>query len=293
MDEKELLKIRSLVGNITRNNLKYVDCYISDDLGIFIPSVGFCEYAITPSHTHPSYSFILYLTEETILVQPEFEISEGQFLVTAISPNLPHEEEKADLFRRYIAIMISKYLFESIYLLYDMQKPQLYNWKQFLVESEFLQFINRFMSEYDNKLPGRDNMLKSISSIITHELIRGLLGRNLLSGYGSGRLEIEKVIGYMNQYFGEKLTIKKLAAVANISESHLIRIFKKETAMSPLEYLIKLRINKAKKLLRNRNLRITDISFKCGFNSPSNFSSSFIKHSGMTPSDYQKSFDGE
>ncbi len=51
IDKNSLKRVQSLVGNIAQENLKYVDCYISQNLSMFIPSVGFCEYAITPNHT--------------------------------------------------------------------------------------------------------------------------------------------------------------------------------------------------------------------------------------------------
>jgi AraC family transcriptional regulator len=68
IDNKSLKNIQKLVGNITEENLKYVDYYIDKHLGIFIPSVGFCEYAIKPQHTHPAYSFIVFFSEEQSIV---------------------------------------------------------------------------------------------------------------------------------------------------------------------------------------------------------------------------------
>ena len=48
--------VRSLIGeSVTEEDLKYVDCYVHHKMGLFIPSVGTCQYAIRPSHTHPSY----------------------------------------------------------------------------------------------------------------------------------------------------------------------------------------------------------------------------------------------
>lgn len=58
---QDMKNIQNLVGNsITEGNLKHVDVYVSKNLGIFIPSTGFCEYAIKHNHTHPSYSFIVF-----------------------------------------------------------------------------------------------------------------------------------------------------------------------------------------------------------------------------------------
>ena len=66
IDEKSLESIQSLVGNITEENLKYVDSYVNQHLGIFIPSVGFCEYAISPDHTHPAYSFVFFFLKSKV-----------------------------------------------------------------------------------------------------------------------------------------------------------------------------------------------------------------------------------
>lgn len=84
--------------------------------------------------------------------------------------------------------------------------------------------------------------------------------------------------------------VRELAKLANMSESNYIRLFKKEAGMAPMEYLINLRLDKAKKLLRTGSKSITEISLQCGFGSPSHFSNSFTKHLGLTPSDYQKSY---
>lgn len=51
---RDITKIQQLAGNITGQDLKYVECYVLINIGIFIPGVRFCKYTITPSHTHPS-----------------------------------------------------------------------------------------------------------------------------------------------------------------------------------------------------------------------------------------------
>lgn len=54
---EDLDKIQKLVGDITDEDLKHVDCSVSDVLGIFVPSTGYCKYAVTPNHTHPGEVF--------------------------------------------------------------------------------------------------------------------------------------------------------------------------------------------------------------------------------------------
>lgn len=286
IDAKELQKIQTLVGKINESNLKYVDCYISDFLGIFIPSVGFCEYAITPQHTHPAYSFVLFFSKEQSIVQAEIEIRSNHYLMTAISPNMHHEETATDTFTRYMAIFISKEFYEIQYAIYSNREPEHYIWKQFLVNHDIMFYLKEFMYEYENRLPGCENMLKGLGTVITHQLIRSLLKINTSKSLISDKFEIEKIIEYMHQHFGEKLSVGILAKLINMSESHFIRIFKKEIELTPMEYLIKLRIEKAKKLLMSNTKSITEIAFLCGFNSTSHFSSCFAKQLGMTPSAY-------
>ena len=56
---EDIAKIQTLVGeSITKEDLCYVDCYVHHHMGLFIPSVGFCQYAIQEGHTHPAYMII-------------------------------------------------------------------------------------------------------------------------------------------------------------------------------------------------------------------------------------------
>lgn len=290
IDKNHIEKIQRLVGDISESNLKYVDYYISDNLGIFIPSVGFCEYAITYQHTHPAYSFILFFSKEQSIIPVEIEMLNNHYLSTALSPDVPHEENKTDIFTRYIAIFISKDFYETQYLIYNKHLPEHYEWKQFLVEYDIMFYLKRFMLEYENKVQGNERILESLTIIITHQIIRNILKVGTPVNFVTDRLEIHRVIEYMHQHYGDKLTINKLANIANMSDSHFIRIFKKEINVAPMEYLIRLRIDKAKKLLKSKTKRITDISLQCGFNSTSHFSTCFIKHIGKTPSEFQNTY---
>jgi AraC-like DNA-binding protein len=290
LNEQDIKNIQNLVGNITEDNLKYVDAYISEKLGIFIPSVGFCEYAIKPNHTHPSYSFIIFFSENQNMIDVKVEVPSNCYLISAMSPEICHEEEKSDTFNRYIAIFIDKDFFDNQYAIYDLNKPKNYFWDQFIIRKDILSFIKKFMSEYEESSFGKEKLLHSLSIIITHELIRSILNLEAVKDIVIKKDEIQITINYMNQNFREKITIESLSKLANMSESNFNRIFKKETGISPIDYLINVRIKKAKKFLREKTNTITEISMNCGFYSISHFSSCFMKQFGMSPSDYQNLF---
>lgn len=292
--EKNMENIKNLVGkDITSDNLKYVDVYVCDKLGIFIPSIGFCEYAIKPNHTHPGYSFIIFFSETQNLVEVKIQVPENYYLVSAMSPEIAHEEKVSDYFNRYIAVFIDKNFFENAYSIYDshaLSKPQNYFWEQFAIRKDIITYIKKFMNEYEENALGKEEVFHSLSVIITHELIRSMLNLHTIEDSTIKKNEIQTAIDYMQQHFEDKITIDSLANLTNMSKSNFNRSFKIQTGLSPIEYLINIRLKKAKKFLREEYINITEISAKCGFYSSSHFSYSFNKQLGMSPSDYHSFF---
>ncbi|MEG0295659.1 MAG: helix-turn-helix transcriptional regulator [Clostridium sp.] len=283
----ELEVIRSLVGSITKEDLANVEYYISTNLAIFIPSVGFCKYAIKENHTHPTYSFVLFFNEEDSLVPAEIEIDKNSYLSVAMAPNLEHTEDEGDDFNRYIAIFIKAEFYEKYYKNYSDKLPETYNWKQFLVKKDIMIFINKFMNEYKDKVCGYKEILDGLALVITNEIIRGITKVDSEDKFISKKDSINSVIDYMQKNFGEKITIEILAKNINLSTSHFVRVFKREIGISPIEYLINLRVEKSKILLRSREHSITEVALMCGFNSVSHYSSCFMKHMRITPTEYQ------
>ena len=92
-----------------------------------------------------------------------------------------------------------------------------------------------------------------------------------------------------NDYCDPSLTNAILAAECNISEVYFRKLFTKHFGMSPKQFIIDLRIRKAKQLLSEQLLRISEISDSCGFSSPYHFCRLFKLHTGTTPLQYRKS----
>ena len=74
-----------------------------------------------------------------------------------------------------------------------------------------------------------------------------------------------------------------------MSESSLLRAFKQATDRAPTQYLLDLRLRRAKNLLRNTSLNITEITFQTGFNDSNYFARQFRKRVGTSPHEYRKS----
>ncbi len=99
---------------------------------------------------------------------------------------------------------------------------------------------------------------------------------------------IEDIVVYIHEHFNHSLSIEHLAGQALISPYHFIRLFKKETGYTPHEYILDIRINTAKYLLKTSTLSVKSIAFDIGFSSESSFCTSFKKKVGLTPSKYRK-----
>jgi AraC family L-rhamnose operon regulatory protein RhaS len=83
-------------------------------------------------------------------------------------------------------------------------------------------------------------------------------------------------------------TLKEMATQCGLQRTRLNTIFQKLTGSSPMEYLARLRIESAKTLLRETDLKIIEIAFECGFGSSQYFANSFRRATEMTPSTYRQ-----
>lgn len=94
---------------------------------------------------------------------------------------------------------------------------------------------------------------------------------------------------YLDQSYDTPITIDELSREVALSPYYLIRTFRRVYKQTPHQYLVAQRIAKAKELLRNSDLSITEICMTVGFESLGSFSSLFSKVAGISPSAYRVS----
>jgi AraC-like DNA-binding protein len=288
MTQKTLQQIRKLVGPITVDQLKYVECAVSEKMGIFIPSVGQCGYAVLPQHTHPAYSFIIAFEANSPVSPKGIIIRQDEYGCTAMSPDIPHEEEPSDSFIRFVAIQIETSFFQNIWSTYSKTSSGPFFWTPFAVPQSIMTHVKEFFSEFNAHQTGVEEILKAIEVCITHIIVRAILKMSVSVEGISQRFEIQRAIELMHTHFGEKLSVPLLAKKVNCSESHFSRLFKQETGTSPSDYIIKIRVDKAKKLLSSTAKNATEIALMCGFSSTAHFSGTFKQLTGVSPLHFRK-----
>ena len=125
--------------------------------------------------------------------------------------------------------------------------------------------------------------MNEIFLLINADICREKLGHSGVDDSAAGKL-----IRYMNEHYRENVTLDILSGVANLDKSYLVRLFRSHCGMSPIEYLIDLRLGQARTLLINTDMPVGEIAFECGYNSTSFFVSSFRSRFGCTPGVYRK-----
>jgi AraC family transcriptional regulator len=100
---------------------------------------------------------------------------------------------------------------------------------------------------------------------------------------------LRKVRDLMVTHLEEEFSLIRLAREADMSEFHFSRAFKRTTGLSPSQYFIRLRLEKARRLLRETNRSVIEIGLNVGYNSPSHFARIFRREVGISPNEYRRS----
>ena len=135
-------------------------------------------------------------------------------------------------------------------------------------------------SDLDTKMLGESLVME-----IVYRALVGSEGHVLfdLAHHDGQYARVAKVLTKMHQNYSEGLTVQHLAEEANMSVSAFHLAFRKVTLESPLQYLKKVRLNKAKELIQLEGLRVSDAARLVGYSSSSQFSREFKRHFNMTP----------
>ena len=99
---------------------------------------------------------------------------------------------------------------------------------------------------------------------------------------------INRSIAYMTEHLDQPLQVAALAALANISPSHFFTLFKRQTGSPPIDYFIRLRMERARQLLDSTASSVKEVAAILGYNDPFYFSRLFKAVNKVAPSDYRQ-----
>jgi AraC-like DNA-binding protein len=100
---------------------------------------------------------------------------------------------------------------------------------------------------------------------------------------------LRRVRTYIDDHIGERISLDELARQAGVSRFHFARQFRLSTGESPMGYLRRLRIERSKSILQNRDTTIAEIAARLGFSDQSHFTRIFGRLVGVSPGSFARS----
>ena len=242
---------------------------------------GFDSGSLRP-RGRPDYH-ILYITEGTCFLNmngKSVEAKSGSVILF-----LPYETQDY----RFKGEIHSKSYFIHFFgsvcheLLDGYTERVFYIGKNSKLERLFDTMIDEFQLKLLSWESACQGQLLNIISLISREI--NLIRNNSNVTSNSKIMDICNVM-YSN--YSKEVTIPEYALMCNLSESRFSHLFKKNTGVSPIQYILNIRIEKAKELLENTDLSVAEISDMTGMQSQHYFSRIFKKYTNMSPTEYRR-----
>jgi AraC family transcriptional regulator len=128
------------------------------------------------------------------------------------------------------------------------------------------------------------------TALSAHVLQRYSTKQLVIRDYTGGlpKYKLREAIAYINTHLDQNLSLTELAALVQISPYYFASLFKQSTGLAPHQYVTQCRIERAKQLLKQRELTIIEICQLVGIKSQSHFTRVFRKHTATTPKAYRK-----
>ena len=127
-------------------------------------------------------------------------------------------------------------------------------------------------------------LVRILCCSILYNLVQTLSGPQPAA---NGPQPMDEAVRYLEERYAQPFDVRDLVRRMGYSRASLYALFKRHTGLTPNDYLIRLRVEKAKSLLESTDRSVTDISTSTGFSSPEYFSAVFRRYVGQTPSDYR------
>jgi len=228
--------------------------------------------------------------KRVLLGEDEYAYDVNQFLITSVDLPIVAQILEASSEKPYLGLMLKLNQREIAQLVVDSNLPlprKQQASRGMAVSKVSLPLINAFLRLTD--LLDAPDDIPILAPLIQREIIYRLLvgeqGVRLRqnAATGSRSHQIGRAIDWLKDNFNRQLRVDDLAAFAGMSTSGFHHHFRSLTAMSPLQFQKRLRLNEARQLMLTNNLDASDAAFQVGYESPSQFSREYSRLFGAPP----------
>lgn len=159
-------------------------------------------------------------------------------------------------------------------------------------DKQILDCVNIIIHEYFLKEIGYELAVKSyvyqLIVLLLRKYISKFITKKELITKVNNLKRFDLIFQYINTNYSKKITTEELSNIVHISTYHFCRIFKQMTGKTPTDYINGIRLEKAVDYLNKRELNITEIALRCGFDSINYFSRLFKKQYNVSPTKFKE-----
>ena len=240
------------------------------------------------SHAHAAYTATAVLAGQltATIGDDTFELPAGETALTNVGQNHSASGEQVE----FVSIGVSPALVSEMVTEIGLTRTtaNIIFRRAAVTDSTITKMAREIVAEVSDEQLGRTAMLDSlVRQFVIHLLRCHLTVRQSdqieLSRAGPVDRRLRLAIEFMHDNFGRELALEEIASAAYLSEYHFARLFKQITGVTPHVYLANVRLERARKLLADTALPISEIAAMVGYQSQSHFSKMFRSITGITP----------
>jgi AraC-like DNA-binding protein len=288
----DMQKVITLAGNIPFDNIEYakevIENFCSESIAVVLTNRT--TSIIRGTHLHDSYEFVICHTKlpSTLIDNKVYDRKNNTLF--AVNPLQEHGITTDLKGFSLCGLHIDKSLIQSVSTEIYGSPSILFSNDSFILTHDISMLVRLFLEELKYKQSGYEYLIENLSLLIVGNLLRQIkhnLSYRQQYISNNNNKNIKTVIDYMNENYTTGVSCIELADLIKMDRFGFIRSFKAETGKTPYEYLLDLKIEKAKKILKGNEYTITEVSMMCGFSSHSHFTSTFKKKTGISPTEYK------
>lgn len=243
-------------------------------------------------HTHP-FTELFYVVDgkgEFNIQGQRFPVKPNDFVI--INPQVEHTElSSPDEPLEYIVLGIRGLSFSNLTPVSEGGHPfSFFNLRD--EQKDILRYLNAMVQEATSQSMSYELVCHNLLEILLIKILRHQHFDLEVGKQSKATKDISFIKHYLETYYHESIQLEDLASMTHLSRFYISHSFKKEIGMSPMEYLIDIRIKESKILLRTTNYSISQVADIVGFTTPTYFSKQFRKSTGISPTDYREQYQG-
>ena len=243
-------------------------------------------------HTHP-FTELFYVVDgkgEFNIQGQRFPVKPNDFVI--INPQVEHTElSSPDEPLEDIVLGINGLSFSNLTPVSEGGHPfSFFNLRD--EQKDILRYLNAMVQEATSQSMSYELVCHNLLEILLIKILRHQHFDLEVGKQSKATKDISFIKHYLETYYHESIQLEDLASMTHLSRFYISHSFKKEIGMSPMEYLIAIRIKESKILLRTTNYSISQVADIVGFTTPTYFSKQFRKSTGISPTDYREQYQG-